>query len=195
MEHEDIGQGVEVIGKLVYSSVAGFPMVRCLPAKILVKKGIGKSVNKKFQIGNNDWYSRQVWLDALKEMSSRFGDDALMKIGMTIPEIVPLPEWVTDLDSAVKYGEKIHHTYYRKNGNIMYDVNSDVLLEGISHYSYSRNGNEYTIMSESSFPCTLVKGLLTAIAKKFEQNSIVIHDDSTSCCKRGDKLCTYKIRW
>jgi hypothetical protein len=77
----------------------------------------------------------------------------------------------------------------------MFDPNSGVILERISHYSYSRDGNGYKIfINESSYPCALVKGLITAIVRKFEPNSIVIHDESTSCCKRGDKFCTFKIR-
>ena len=114
---------------------------------------------------------------------------------MMVPEIVPLPEWVKDLDSAVKFGEKIYYMKHKKNGSIMFDPNSGAILERIGHYSYTRNGNEYTInLNESSYPCALAKGLLTAIARKIEPNSIVIHDDSTSCCKRGDKFCTFKIR-
>ena len=89
----------------------------------------------------------------------------------------------------------IYHRNLRKNGKIMFDPNSGIMLEGISHYSYSKNGNEYTIVSDSPYPCALVKGLLTAVAQKFKPKAIVIHDDSTSCRKRGDNSCTYKIRW
>jgi hypothetical protein len=71
MELEGIEPKIEINGKVVYSSVAAFPMARCLPAKILVRNGLGKSVNKKFQIDNNDWYSLQDWVDALNEMSLR----------------------------------------------------------------------------------------------------------------------------
>ena len=168
-------------------------MARCIPAKILFAKGLGKRVNKKFQIGDKDWYSRQDWLDALKEMSSRFGDDTLIRIGMMVPEIVPLPEWVKDLDSAVKFGEKIYYMKHKKNGSIMFDPNSGAVLEGISHYSYSKNGNEYTLKSDSPYPCAFVKGLLTAVAQKFEPNAIVIHDDTTSCVKKEINYALIKL--
>ncbi len=35
MELEAIEPEIEINGKVVYSSVAAFPMARCLPAKIL----------------------------------------------------------------------------------------------------------------------------------------------------------------
>jgi hypothetical protein len=195
MEFEAIEPEIEINGKVIYSSVAAFPMARCLPAKILVRKGLGKSVNKKFQIDTNDWYSLRDWVDALNEMSLRFGDDALIKIGMKIPEIIPFPVPAKDMESALKLLEIVYHMNHRKNGRTLFDPNSGVILERIGHYSYTRNENEYTInLNESSYPCALAKGLLTAIARKIEPNSIVIHDDSTSCCKRGDKFCTFKVR-
>ena len=38
---------------------------------------------------------------------------------------------------------------HKKNGSIMFDPNSGAVLEGISHYSYSKNGNEYTLKAFS----------------------------------------------
>lgn len=196
MESKAIESRIEINGRAVYSTVNAF-MVRCIPAKILFGKGIGKRVDKKFQIDNNDWYQQQDWLDALKEMSSRLGDDALSQIGMKIPENALFPEQVEDMDSALKSIDIAYHMNHRKNGRIMFDPSSGIMLEGIGHYGYSRNGDERVIVCEcdTPYPCTFDKGVLTAMAQKFNPNAYVLHDDSMPCRKNGNESCIYKIVW
>jgi hypothetical protein len=58
MEFKAIESGIEINGQTVYTTVNAF-LARCIPAKILLGKGIGKRVNKKFQIDVNDWYPQQ----------------------------------------------------------------------------------------------------------------------------------------
>ena len=79
----------------------------------------------------------------------------------------------------------------------MFDPNSGVTLEGIGHYGYGKNGDERMIVSEcnTSYPCAFDKGILTAMARKFQPNAFVIHDDSMPSRKNGNKSCVYKIRW
>ena len=194
MEFNAFEPGIEINGQIVYSTVAAFPMARCVPARILFNKGIGKRVNKKFQIDDNEWYQQQVWLDVLKEMSSRFGDDALSRIGTRIAGIVPLPEWAKEIDSAIKFVNIAYHISHKKDGKIMFDPDSGVMLDGIGHISCSRNGEEYIIVSESPYPCAFEKGIITAIVQQFKPNVSVIHDDSTPCRKNGNESCTYKVR-
>ena len=195
MEFVAIEPGIEIDGLFERSSIEAFEMARCVPAKILYGKGIGKRVNHKFQIDVRDWFPQQDCLDAFKEISLRLGDNALTKIGMKIPEIVSFPVPVKDIENALKLLDLVYHLNHRKNGRIMFEPNSGVMLEGIGHYSYSRNGDEHMIESDTPFPCALDMGILTTIAHKFNSNASIIHDDSTPCRKRGDKSCMYKIKY
>jgi len=95
---------------------------------------------KKFKIDDIDWYQQQNWLDALKEMSLRFGEEVLSQIGMKMLDYAPFPETTKDLETAIKQMDMIYHKVHRKNGKIMFDSNSGLMLEGIGHYYYCING-------------------------------------------------------
>ena len=125
------------------------------------------------------------------------GDLALSQIGMKIPENAEFPERVNNIDSAIKAVDIAYHMNRRKNGKIMFNPNSGMTLEGIGHYGYSRDGDERVIMSECNtpYPCAFDMGILTAMARKFQSNAIVIHDNSMPCRKNGNESCVYKIRW
>lgn len=197
MEFKAIEPGIEINGQTVFSGVDAFKMARCIPAKILFNKGIGQRVNKKFHIDYNDWYQQQVWLDAFKEISMRLGDHALSQIGIKISDNIQFPEWVKDIDSALKLVDISYHMNHRKNGRPMFDPTSGAMLDGIGHYGYSRKRGENMIISECNtpYPCEFDKAVLTAVAQKFKPGAYVTHDDSRPCRKNGNKSCTYKICW
>jgi hypothetical protein len=114
---ERIEPGIEIYGLNIYSGVAAFPMTRCVSTRLLLKKGLGKRINKKFKIDDTDWYQQQNWLDALKEMSLRFLGDVLSQIGMRMLEYAPFPETTKDLETAIKQMDIIYHKVHRKNGD------------------------------------------------------------------------------
>jgi hypothetical protein len=97
----------------------------------------------------------------------------LTKIGIKIPEIVLSPVPTKDMDSAFKLLDIVYHLNHRKNGRIMFDPNSGVMLEGIGHYSYSRNGNEHVFESDTPYPCALEIGLVTYIEHKYNPNASI----------------------
>ena len=76
-------------------------------------------------------------------------------------------------------------------------MNTGEMTEGIGHYGYEKVENKNKIISkcENPFPCYFDRGLLTAMAQKFENTAEVKHDDSKSCRRKGGESCTYIITW
>jgi hypothetical protein len=53
---------------------------------------------------------------------------------MKMLDYAPFPETTKDLETAIKQMDMIYHKVHRKNGKIMFDSNSGLMLEGIGHY-------------------------------------------------------------
>ena len=76
-------------------------------------------------------------------------------------------------------------------------MQSGKMSEGIGHYGFEKIDGKNMIISECNnpYPCAFDKGIITAMAQKFEVKANIIHDDSKPCRKNGADSCTYIITW
>jgi hypothetical protein len=125
------------------------------------------------------------------------GDGILYKIGLAIPANAFFPPWVTDIHSAVRSIDIAYHSNHRKNGKVLFDEESETIYEGIGHYGYEQVQGKNLIQSVSNnpYPCMFDKGIITAMAQKYDLKAIVFHDDSKPCRKNGAETCTYLVSW
>lgn len=198
MEFKSFEEGIEVNGRTVYTIVAGFRVVKSLPSKILLENGIGnKTEDGKVEIEASAWYPQQSWLDAFKVIAKKMGDSVLYQIGLKIPENADFPDWVQDIESAIKSIDIAYHMNHRKNGTIMFNTENGEILEGIGHYGFEKVDGENKIISvcDNPYPCDFDKGIITFMARKFQPKALVKHDESISCRKKGDESCAYTITW
>ncbi len=143
------------------------------------------------------WYSHDSWLKSFEKIAKEIGDATLQLIGMEIPENAIFPPWVKDIDSAIKAIDIAYHMNHRKNGKELFDINTGKVEEGIGYYGYRRIDNTNMIISEcrNPYPCAFDFGIIMTMARKFEINANVTHDDSKPCRKNGSDSCTYIITW
>ena len=116
---------------------------------------------------------------------------------MKIPENAMFPSGVKDIASAIKLIDVAYHLNHRKNGKVLFDINTGKMEEGIGHYGYEKIENRNMIISEcmNPYPCAFDFGIIMAMARKFEIKANIAHDDSKPCRKNGADSCTYIITW
>jgi hypothetical protein len=90
-----------------------------------------------------------------------------------------------------------YHLNHRKNGAPMFDPATGAMLEGIGHIrtQFFDNERRATVVCEEPYPCEFDRGLITALANRFEPMAKTLHDNSAPCRKKGDSSCTFHVSW
>jgi len=196
-QFKPIEQGIEVNGNTVYAIVDGFGTYKSMAEKILLAENIGEMKNDKYHIEMDKWYSQAAWLSAFEKISHKLGANVLFTIGQKIPQNATFPDWVKDIHSAVKSIDIAYHMNHRKNGKVMFDPATGIMLEGIGHYGYEAIQGKNMIISvcDNPYPCDFDRGIISAMATKFEFTSSVKLDSSKASRKDGSDISTYIITW
>ncbi|MCK4797210.1 MAG: hypothetical protein KAT05_07495 [Spirochaetes bacterium] len=197
MQFKAYSKNIEVNGQTVYSIVDGLGNFKSLAKKYLLSVGIGEEVDNELVIKLDAWYSHDKWLEAFESIAKEIGDNTLNLIGKAIPKNAKFPPWVKDIESAVQSIDIAYHMNHRKNGKGLFDPNSGKKLGGIGHYGYEKIEGKNIIICEcdNPYPCAFDMGIISTMAKKFEINANVIHDNSKPCRKNGADTCTYIVTW
>lgn len=189
---------IEVNGPTVYAIAAGLGYFTNLSRRYFSQVNIGTVVNKELRIDMDGWYSQAAWLEAFEHIAATVGDRVLFNIGLSIPENAEFPPWVLDIDSAVKAIDVAYHLNHRKKGKQLFDVSTGTMFEGIGHYGYARpeaGENRIVCVNHNPYPCAFDRGIISAMAWKFQPNALVVHDDAKECRSHGAETCTYYITW
>ncbi len=197
MQFQPFESGVEVNGQTVFSVVDGMGEFRSMATKILLSVGIGKEENAEYGIEMGGWYSHERWLKAFEVIAREIGENTLRRIGLKIPENAQFPPWVKDIDSALQAIDIAYHMNHRRDGTVLFDPKTGKMTEGIGHYGYQRIPDQNMIVSEcrNPYPCAFDFGIISTMARKFENRATVTHDDSKPCRKKGADSCTYVVSW
>jgi hypothetical protein len=198
MQYKAFEPGIEVNGQTVYAIVDGFHVSKKLPSQILLAEGIGTAdASGIVQVDPAAWYSQEAWLRAFERIAKEVGAPNLLAIGLKIPENAKFPPTIIDIKSAIASIDVAYHLNHRKQGRVMFDEPSGTMLEGIGHYGYEPVVGKRAIISrcENPYPCDFDRGILTAMARRFEKAAVVQHDDTEPCRQRGAESCTYLVTW
>ena len=198
MHYEQCEPGIEVNGESLGATVDAFKQYPAVVSKYLVKYDLVKTVNGKPEpIDRSAWYPFDKWLAAYQQIAKEIGINSLYTIGKKIPENAAFPPHLTDIRSALGSVDIAYHLNHRKNGAPMFDPATGVMLEGIGHYRTQFFGNERraTVVCEEPYPCEFDRGLITALANRFEPMAKTLHDNSAPCRKKGESSCTFQVSW
>ncbi|MBZ5589171.1 MAG: hypothetical protein LAO05_11470 [Acidobacteriia bacterium] len=198
MQYRAFEPGIEVNGQTVNSIVDGFRFLREFPSRILLEEGIGKPAAQGLvEIDPEAWYSQEAWLRAFERVGKEMGRPNLFAIGLRIPENAKFPPTITNIHDAIASIDVAYHMNHRKHGHVMYDPLKATMLEGIGHYGYEPVAGKAMIVSRcrNPYPCDFDRGILTAMARRFEKAALVTHVDAEPCRERGGESCTYHVGW
>lgn len=142
---------VEVNGETVLTTVNSFPqLLRSSTFKMLEKYGITDP-----KPGN--WYSQKAWLNSFKEISEKYGSNALFEIGKKIPSNAKFPPQVDNIEKALSIIDVAYHLNHR-NGEIGF-------YKLVEHNKTKRT---IIMQCKNPYPCDFDRGIITAMARKFE---------------------------
>jgi hypothetical protein len=198
MQFKPLEPGVDVYGACVDAIVEAFKLFPSVALKRLVHHGIGSIQGKgDVVIDREGWYPLDKWLAAYQNIAEQVGPRALVQIGQHIPKHAVFPPTVTDLPSAIASIDVAYHMNHRKNGKVMFDPATGQKVKGIGNYGFAPAPNERRITSvcDNPYPCDFDRGLITAMAARFERGSRVTHDERAPCRKTGADSCTYVVTW
>jgi hypothetical protein len=198
MQFKAFEEGIEVNGQTVYAFVDGMGNFKALGEQYMNGVGIGTMKNGKWLFDMNGWYPQQAWLDAFAIIAKEVGDGVLYEIGRAIPINARFPSGVNDMYSTIRAIDIAYHINHRKNGEgCLYDAETGTTREGIGHYGYEQMPGKNLILSVSHnpYPCAFDRGIITAMAQRYDTKALIIHDDSKPCRKNGAETCTYLVSW
>jgi hypothetical protein len=198
MQFKPFEPGIDVYGSSIDAIVDAFKLFPSVVLKRLVNHGIGVASGKgEVHIDRDAWYPQANWLAAFENIANTVGTRALFQIGQHVPKHAVFPPTVTDIHRGVASVDVAYHMNHRKNGRPMFDPSTGQRMPGIGNYGYAAEKGERKITSvcENPYPCDFDKGILTAIAGRFEKTARVLHDERAPCRKNGADSCTYSIVW
>jgi hypothetical protein len=198
MQFKVFEPGIEVSGASLGAVVDGFRKYPTVATKYLTRHGLVKSVaGKASDIDRDGWYRLEDWLAAYEGIANEVGWNSLFGIGKSIPENAPFPPHVNDIHSGLGSIDVAYHMNHRKNGTVMFNPETGQKLEGIGHYGYEpvSGDNRIICVCENPYPCDFDRGLVTAMATRFEPLARTVHDNEAPCRKKGADSCTYVVMW
>lgn len=197
MEYVSYEPGIEIAGSGLNVVLDSFQNFTYLASQIMLSEGIGEDDGTGLVTVNpEDWYPLENYLKALQRMTKEVGDQVVYQGGLAVPKHAKFPPTVQDIHAALGSVDVAYHMNHRKNGVPMFDPATGTMLEGIGHYHYQRvDARKITLVCANPYPCELDRGLITAMAKRFEPNSNVVHDRSKPCRKQGAESCTLLVTW
>ena len=197
MGHSDY-KGIEVSALAIQAIFEGFQASSTLASKLLLDEGLGEvGPDGQVRIERSGWYPLDRCLRVIEQISANLGDLVLYQIGLTVAESAVYPEWVKDIHDAIGSIDAAYHASHRREGQPSLDPVTGGLMEELGHYGCERVVGKSQIRSvvSSPYPCAFDRGLLSARARRFQENAWVFHDDTRPCRKKGQENCTYLITW
>jgi hypothetical protein len=198
MQFKPFEDGIEVSGDSLGAIVDGFRKYPTVAAKYLVKHGLARNeAGKTLELNRAGWYPLKEWLSAYEGIANEIGYNSLYGIGKSIPENAVFPEQIKDIYAAIASIDVAYHLNHRKNGQVMFNPETGAMLEGIGHYRSEGvpNENRIVCICENPYPCDFDRGIIAAMAARFEPGAKTVHDADAPCRKKGADSCTYVVWW
>lgn len=198
MQFKAIEPGIDVSGESLGAILDGFKKYPTIAMKYMVKFGLVKNQGSKAPtIDRAAWYPQEAWLSAYEGIAKEVGVNSLFNIGKGVPEHAVFPPHVNDIHSGLASMDVAYHMNHRKNGKVMFNPQTGEMLEGIGHYACKPVSNENRIVCvcDDPYGCDFDRGIVTAMAARFEAGAKVAHDDDAPCRKKGAGACTYVVWW
>jgi hypothetical protein len=198
MQFKVFEPGIEVSGNMISSTIEGFKRYPSVVMKYLARFGIiSKSQGKPEDLNRDGWYKLDDWLAAYEHIANEVGVNSLYGIGKSVPENAVFPPHISDIHSAIASIDAAYHMNHRKNGALMFNPETGQMLDGIGHYRYQPVANERRIICvcENPYPCEFDRGLVSAMAARFEPLARTVHDNEAPCRKKAADSCTLIVSW
>lgn len=192
-----VSPDLQVLGAAVNSIVEGFGAFRILASRSLTDVDIGTiDARGAFHLDKAAWYSLADYLRAYSRIERDLGSSFVYSAGLTIPRTALFPAAIHDVETATRSIDVAYHMNHGRNGEALFDEKTGTMGEGIGHYHVQSAGARLLrIVCENPYPCDFDRGIVEAMAKRFEPSAKVLHDPKQACRKFGGESCTFQVEW
>jgi hypothetical protein len=188
-------KNIQVNGTTIMSVVHGLGSLSKLAEDFFLQVGLPHP--DEIVAKPNLWYCQQKWLEAFRLISEKLGENILFMIGTKIPENAIFPSNINNIEDGLRSIDIAYHMNHRdESGRVLFNSKRNpAMLEGIGHYEFKKSTDEEKIflVCENPYPCDFDRGIITAVARKYEPAALIQHDDNQSCRKHGGDSCTYIV--
>lgn len=186
--------GIETHGQTVVQLIRGLGAKGVLATRWLVEQGVTMHFHEGVpQVA--EWYPVHQVLAVIERIGEQLGDEALARAGESVLASSPLPRGLDGIRVALRSLDIAYHMSHRKNGAAMFDEKTGRIENGIGHYVCADAVRHSTLTSSSLYPCAFDRGVVSAVARKFEPSAEVNHLGGARCRRRGSPTCTYVVTW
>lgn len=179
MKRFEIPPHVEVSGNIVLAVVEVMGAFRSVAMRILEKNGIANP-------SSDEWYPLRSWLASFDTIVRDVGPNTLHQIGRHVANSGEIPpELLGSLHEVFGALDESYYAQHRGGGDI-------------GHYHYIGTGERSgTMVCTTPYPSEFDRGVITALAERFEPVSLVDVrlDTSSETRTTGGLSCTYLIQW
>lgn len=169
---------VQVLGKTLLSSIAELPSYAQKKMwKVLEEEGVET-------LELNTWYDLKIALTFYEQVSKDFGPNTLFDLGKSVPEKAVFPPGIDSLDSGLQSIDIAYNMNHRNGYVGFYKVVSHDLEE-----------KKVIMHCYNPYPCDLDRGIITAMARKFQTGVRVVIDESKATKKKGGNESWYIISY
>ncbi len=167
-QFKQFAPNVEVNGETVLTTINSFPeFMRETTIEMLEKFGIKNPMPE-------NWYSQKAWLDSFKEIYEKYGSNTLFEIGKKIPSNAKFPSEIDNIEKALASIDVAYNMNHR-NG----DIGFYKLVE------HNKDKRTLIMHCNNPYPCDFDRGIIIAMARKFERSVNVELDTNKPSRKDG----------
>ncbi len=168
--------GASMLGCIHGLETAGLPAGEAL--KLLAKGGVPL-------VEPEGWYPQQPYLDMLRDVERRYGEEGLRAMARRVPDTSKFPPGIKTLEDALQCLD------------IAYQLNHSG--GPIGHYACMPVApGEVLLECANPYGCAFDLGILDALIHHFRPSGsqpIIRHQAGSGCRRLGDEACTYVITW
>jgi hypothetical protein len=162
---------------------------RTIAEKALATCGVGTMVP-------DGWYSLDAFLGAFDALGETVGPNTLFATGKKVPDHAVLPPDIRGVEAALASIDVAYHLNHRREGQVMFDLTTGEMLEGIGHYRCHPDGDRRIVMvCENPYPPEFDRGVVTGFARRFEPTAKIERDPSKPTRLQGADSCTFIVTW
>jgi hypothetical protein len=179
--------GIEVAGHSAVAIMSAMGSYRAIADKALARHSIWK-------IEPEGTIPFDAFLGVFDTILETAGTNTIFAIGKKIPDFAAWPPGIDDIFKALESIDVGYHMNHLKDGKMMFNPSTGQMSEGIGHYHFRLEGPRRIVMlCDNPYPSDLDRGLITALARKFEGGAEVERDPSKPTRLDGGDSCTFTV--
>jgi hypothetical protein len=120
----------------------------------------------------------QTMVDAFGELrraiSRLFADEGIGQLGRDGVVVIDPNGWYP-IETELSVLKRMLDLNHRKNGLVMFDPATGVMLEGIGHFGYERTADRRVLVTAPGpFPCEFNRGIVAGLSARFQPKASVV---------------------